>query len=354
MQNRTPKKSYKNTTIELLRIILTLAICMHHFRLYSQSLPFGGGYLATDSFFVISGYYLLSWIHKNRAYDKLPLRQYIGGRIKRLYPQYLYAIIVSFLMGFFVLKRRFDGTIIGYISELFMLPFGNNSSSERIIPPDWYITYLIIASVVIFIFLWIFRKDRRLTIYGCLFIAVLCGGVMIIRFDSLCLFPSEQALFSIESLLRAVFDINLGVLLNILFISVKGRNHTHNGNGAIKTVFAVLLIADMYFLFWYTGWNRLDYVHIIIFSVILIISMLINGNMISDRIDELICNASSLCYMIYLNHYVVASMFDHYDIGRKLDWKLISVLYILCVFTYVAFMRAVQICAFSLFRKITS
>lgn len=354
MQNKTPKKSYKNTTIELLRIILTLAICMHHFRLYSQSLPYGGGYLATDSFFMISGYYILSWIQKNGAYDRLPLRQYIYGRIKRLYPQYLFAIVISSFMGFFILGRRFEGTIMGYISELFMLPFVNNSSSERIIPPDWYIAYLIVSSAVIFILLWIFRKYRRLTVYGSLFIAVVSGGVLIIRYDSLCLFPSEQTLLSSESILRAVFDIDLGVLLNILVESVRGRNHTLNRNGAIRIIFAILMIADMYFLFWYTGWNRLDYLHVVIFWVILIISMLIEGTLIGDRIDDLICKISSLCYIVYLNHYTVACMFDHFDIGRRLDWKLVSALYILCVFVYVALLRAVQICVLSLYKKIIS
>lgn len=50
-------KSYRNENgggkvrkreVEILRFWCTIAICMHHLRCCSESLPYGGGYLAVD------------------------------------------------------------------------------------------------------------------------------------------------------------------------------------------------------------------------------------------------------------------------------------------------------------------
>lgn len=50
----------KKQGVELYRFIMTIIICLHHFRLYAETtLPYGGGYLAVDFFFILSGYIIM-------------------------------------------------------------------------------------------------------------------------------------------------------------------------------------------------------------------------------------------------------------------------------------------------------
>lgn len=75
----------KNLYIEFLRIILTMAVCLHHFRLYSNALPYGGGYIAVDCFFIISGYYLSRHLIESAKGKEESMMDYVRQRYKRLF-----------------------------------------------------------------------------------------------------------------------------------------------------------------------------------------------------------------------------------------------------------------------------
>ena len=55
MPELTENKQY-NIALDISRILFTTFIMLHHFRGYSDVMPYGGGYMATDFFFMLSGY----------------------------------------------------------------------------------------------------------------------------------------------------------------------------------------------------------------------------------------------------------------------------------------------------------
>lgn len=334
MKNREKeKKSRRNVYVEITRIVLTLAICLHHFRVYSAQLPYGGGYLATDCFFIISGYY----IALKSENDDISILKFCASRIKRLGPQYLWAICTSFLIYRFALKRNFNGGLTGYISEALMLPFFNNSSSDRIIPPDWYVGYLLFASIILYVLLKAFRDKKKALLIVLVFVDSIIGVYLAVTSGNLCLFPVDKCLFSAEAFMRAFWGVGIGALVKLI------TDFSHIRKSSIyKYIMMILIPIESFFLFWYQGWNIKDFIAVFIFSVIFFgLEMTENGES-RNKISAMVLKASSLCYMVYLNHYIIAYFFDYYDIGRELDWKVISAFYIISVVIYVLLNSLIQ------------
>ncbi len=321
----------RNGYVEIIRIILTAAICLHHFRMYSLALPYGGGYLAADCFFIISGFYLAGWIKKNVA-DTPAVGKYLISRVKKLAPDHLIALAFSFLILHFAFKRAIDGSILGYIMEVLMLPFFNNPGEKRIIPPDWFVGYLLFTSVLVILLFWLFRNKRILTVLAFTAISAISLFYMIRIRSGLCIYPSESSFFSLETLCRSFFDMSIGIMLYHV-----GKSNIFDRlrkNVIVKVLIVVASAAELYLLFWYSGWQYPDYAAVALFAFIFLFSSAQNGFALGDKAERLILSASSKCFIIYLNHYVIVYVFWYYHFGGELDWKLISVIYLFSVMIY--------------------
>ena len=149
----------RKLSIEVLRIWFTICICLHHFHMYSENLPFGGGYLAVDFFYMISGFYLMDNFsrQKETSFNICTLGRYIKKRYIRLWPDYLWAFLMTLCIKI-VLGRAFKYTNIWMlIQELLMVDFNFSSVSTRINPATWYCSYLLLTSIIVYVLL-SFRK----------------------------------------------------------------------------------------------------------------------------------------------------------------------------------------------------
>ncbi len=326
---------FKNPNIELMRVVLTIAICLHHFRLYSDDLPYGGGYLATDCFFLISGFFLYRGISKYEYKGKIwsSLKNYTLSRISRLLPQYLIAVLFGTIVYKLFVPRQLPENPIEYVCELFMIPLMNSDASVRIIPPDWYVGYLLLASLLVFVFMIMLHEPRKHLLL--LLILIICGySANILLTGNICTYPQYRGTFSFLTLCRAVSGVSIGVLAGIIIERFERIFRIIWRQRFICFLLvAILSLTNIYFLLWYDGWSGLDILAIMLFALmfVLVVSM---EQTFSNSIYRLICWISGICYTIYLNHYLVAYVFSYYNIGRNFDWKVVSLLYLIAIFGF--------------------
>ncbi|MCR4650495.1 MAG: acyltransferase [Lachnospiraceae bacterium] len=348
--------------IELLRIILTVAICLHHFRRYSEALPYGGGYLAVDYFFILSGFFMGKWLVRNRPLSWDTVVAYMKKRLGRLIPEYTFAFLSAFCLYVTVLNNRFEGNITGYITEALAIPFFQNASTLKVNPPGWYVGYLILASLIVLLFGKLTAIKSQYQPFAYIALAFTCLTLLWFSCGHLCIFPNEQTILDIATLIRSLAGLSLGVgiyeLLGLKQYDTDVINCSSESNGeksdngsisrvdryqknaVIVAVFALIIVTS-YCLFWYNGFSRFDYA-VVILATILLILMEYAGDIIpGKRLKALIFRISSLSYSIYLYHYLVAFVFDKYRLMEGYDWKIVSIAYLGCVFAVSILLHAI-------------
>ena len=148
---KSDEQRNKNREIETLRFLFTIAVCMHHLRYCSVELPYGGGYIAVDFFFIISGFYLRASYKTKGA--NIGVCQYLKKRYSRLIKDYIIAFMVALVINVIIFDLNISSNCFPYLKEAIMLEFGCMDSSLRINPPDWYCGYLILSSGLVYFFL---------------------------------------------------------------------------------------------------------------------------------------------------------------------------------------------------------
>lgn len=106
--------------IDGLRAIAVMSVVVHHF--FTGLLP--GGFVGVDIFFVISGFLISSQIYREASVGEFSLRTFYKRRINRIVPALLVVVLVSLLLGVFVLSPR-DLTRMG-VSAFLSLVGGSN------------------------------------------------------------------------------------------------------------------------------------------------------------------------------------------------------------------------------------
>lgn len=172
-------KSTKITSIELWRFILTVAISLGYlntivWRNTGENLLFTGG-LVLSFFMFLSGYFLMAHYKKQKTSgknkDEAPAKQawkYAGGKFKALYPVLFIGVLLAFIV-----RNAINGTKITEIFGVFMdsiweflgisqigavgllelrsLSFDVNFGVSQLWNgPLWYISALIIASLILY------------------------------------------------------------------------------------------------------------------------------------------------------------------------------------------------------------
>ncbi len=135
----------KNNIVEALRTLFTLVICVHHASgLAARPLAMKHGYLCVEFFFMLSGYLLHRSFKREKVHSTV---NYVGKRLRRLYPEYFVAAVVAILL-FGVLRGEFDLTRA--VQELMMVQNTGFFHLGGYNYPCWYIAVLMVAGVLIY------------------------------------------------------------------------------------------------------------------------------------------------------------------------------------------------------------
>ena len=325
----------RNREIEILRLWCTIAVCMHHLRYCSEALPYGGGYLAVDFFFIVSGFYLCKGYAEKKS-TNIGIIIYVKNRYIRLFKDYILAFLIALLINLLLFKVDIMSNLVGYIKEAFMVEFGSVESTLRMNPPDWYCGYFLISSSVVYMLQSIVKKHLR---SFSLILGMVLYGVLAIVSGHLCVFPVKEG-FLLLALVRALAGQLIGVFLARFCVEQRIPKIVKHKDGLI---FMGTFVIISYMLFYDTAFRMTDYSCIFFFAILIYLCQFIKIKWIY-RINETVWDIlSQLIYVIFLNHYIIVKIFSFYNVINYLDWKVVSIIYIITVFVVSYFILQLRI-----------
>lgn len=201
------KQSSRNGEIDLFRFIFAVIVFSFHFE-YTPAI-FKSGYLCVEFFFVLSGYFLMQHIEKNKntaINPTITICNYAKNRLKRLYASYFIACVAAYVIRFLVLSDISIRTVINKgIWEILMLQTLGFEFSTTVV---WYVSALLIASLILYLLSYCL-KDYFLPV-------IFFGSIVILSF--LCqknqqLSSMNNLLIVSDGLLRGLAELSLGCIL---------------------------------------------------------------------------------------------------------------------------------------------
>lgn len=318
----------KKQGVELYRFIMTVMVCLHHFRLYSEiTLPFGGGYLAVDFFFMLSGYFLYNHSKKKENGHSTKVLQrtaeYAIDRYKRLLPQYVLVLLFSIAIYVCVLRVDINITqISAWVAKILMFDGIYVHTQLNIMPQGWYCSVLLIDSILIY-FLCV-RFGQKFTKKAALMLAVGIYAILFWRYGFLNLYTQFGFGVTVGGF-RGFAGLCMGCALGSLRGGERKQGKKTGWIDAI--VFLTSTSVICYALLWNTAHNKCDYAILLLFLVILF--YLLGDNNISRFFDRYrLSGLGNISYNMYLIHHVIAVLFDHFNWFRSYDWKIASLVYL--------------------------
>ena len=228
-------------------------IMVYHFdtHFFVRSIACKGGvfgwYIAVDFFFIVSGFLLFKKAEKSKG--TLSAVGYTIERIKKIYPPYILAFIVTFIVIMAVSNTaleywKADG-IINALLEASLLqgvfickgPFVNYTA--------WYISVLIIAGFFIYLVL---SKNKKLFLYALAPINILLGFLYLYKFyGSLDVtIATEGWALLTPAMIRGLAGMSLGVYAAIL--SKKLQEFLNDKKAFVRVLFKALGIGLLTFV----------------------------------------------------------------------------------------------------------
>lgn len=220
----------RNNSIIVWRIFFAYIIASFHFLN-----EYGIGtslYLATDFFFIVSGFLLGYEISIDKYNSAAAL---IVHKVKKYYPHYLFSLVISIIV--FILLGK--GPRIEYKSlflELFMLQMAGTNPDSLLNVPTWYISVLLIASYIIF---YLYKNHRKLYVEFIVPVFLLVVGAWFYR-NCGCLSHSTlgsditTGVYWNRPLLLGFGMMSIGILLYEMYIKcqcIENRTNILGGGG---------------------------------------------------------------------------------------------------------------------------
>lgn len=322
----------KNVSIEILRFLLTISICLHHFRMYSNEMPYGGGYIAVDFFFIISGFFLARRLKDINNQQGMEIGRYIKKRFIRLFPNYFLAFVIALLVRLIVESDKLHYRYIGgYLREAFMIEIMCLDSKDRINPPDWYCGYLLMGTIIVCVLSVSLLKKSSFYWYG-----ILAVGIYFIFaiWNTGCnIYPQTATVISV-AIFRAVAGLMLGCFIYYL-IKKHGINNCEKKK---RPIIFILIIGLMFLIFYVLLWDNsipyIDYIAIGLFCILFLLISIYRLSIRKQHMQKILLWFGKISYILYLNHYIVSYIFNKYRLLSGYDWKAVSVIYLLVVFSF--------------------
>ena len=142
----------KDNSIWIWRIVFTYLIMMFHL-FNSYGIP-SKLYLATDFFFLVSGFFLAKQAMENKYNSAYHM---IAYKVKKYYPHYLFSLLVSFVI-FSVLGYGPQVNGLEFFLEATFLSMVGLNITNMVNVPTWYISVMLLAGYVIYFLLKSYRK----------------------------------------------------------------------------------------------------------------------------------------------------------------------------------------------------
>lgn len=307
----------KNNTISLWRIFFAYVIMIYHF-LNSYSIG-SSLYIATDFFFLVSGFLLAMEADTVRFRTAADMLRY---KIKKYYPHYLFSLLIS-LSVFKILQKGPQVTAGQFLAELTFIQMIGLNLTQMVNVPTWYISVILISGYVIYFMLINYRR---------LYIELLTPAWIVIIFTW---FFRNYGNLRLSSLgpditvgiywnLPLIFGsamLGLGVLLYYLPIK-------RICGGGINICLEVVLMLSVPILAMIYRYTWYDYIMVLFLSIGIKLSF--HNGCFALYDNKSIRYVSRLSYPLYLNHNMFRELFPYYIKKFSIVALLVYLLIVTC------------------------
>lgn len=311
----------KNYAIEFFRFLFITIIAIHHLQPRFNIQYIASGYLGVEFFFILSGFFLANKFERKRMKSGI---EYTKSRLKKLYPSYLLALSVIFILTVTsaIIEKNISITesIFRLFSEIFLMQ-NTGIFLSGLNAPLWYFSVLIIAGYFIYEFL-IRDKEK--------FIKILAPITILLVYTVLSNYGTvenwQKNFCFYMPLLRGTADMLIGVLLFYLYIKYKNRiKETINKYKIICSLGEIVTyLLIVYLIIFKTSYEIYS---ILLFSILILLANTENSVTYKFFNKKMFEKLGNLSYPIYLNHAAIIMLmnvvFNHII---KLDNKLIIVI----------------------------
>lgn len=274
----------RNGFIELCRFILALCVVSHHTIFYQEHghIPFFGGYIAVEFFFILTGFFLFKSAKSGGGGSSAFVQ--VVKRLSKVYPYFLVCWLASFAISHIYNNQLHIGEIaadlVKGIPQLLLLSMAGLSGGTiglfDYVGTGWYLSALVIAIFTVYPVMCMFcRSDSsssRDEIFSggiAPFIALLCYGYIGYNYNFLGV-VNERLSFAYLGCVRAVGGICLGSFCYYLSQKLRKIQLTNLGNYVVSAAQILILALSLYLMEHYTGFY--DILQVILFSFLIILS----------------------------------------------------------------------------------
>ena len=306
----------KNYAIEWYRYFFAFFICTLHFKEYfGDPYPFGGAYLAVEFFFIVSGFFLMQSIDRQKGgTEGLGLERgtaaFFVKKFKHLYPQYI--LSWALLAAYSVLSRHsltIRDILVDHPAEIFMLQI--LGAGKRLNPAMWYVSALLFVSVVVY---YLANKNRKRFVYA---IAPVCT-VLIYSY----LYQTVGALGGVgwknllivrEGFWRGLAGICLGCIVYEAYTKLDAA--AQRRFPILRTVYEVGTLCLLSVMFYRPGNTAADFT-LTAMMALLVLSAMCSGPDSGGYLSRLLCRVKidgRYAYAIYCGHWLINCIVrDHF------------------------------------------
>ena len=155
----------KNNSITIWRIFFAyIIVIFHFFNSYGKGSSL---YIATDFFFIVSGFFVAKEASENVYENSFAMIKY---KIKKYYPHYLFSLVVG-ILAYMIFQNGALPSGREIVTEFTFISMIGINVTKMINVPTWYLSVLLISSYVIYFLYQNYKK---------LFVGLICPATIVI------------------------------------------------------------------------------------------------------------------------------------------------------------------------------
>lgn len=308
--------------MDLVKMIFTFVVILYHFGMMHNNIIMGGGYLAVDFFFIVSGYLMRNSIEKHiTPKDTLMngFKKIIWSRAMNLYPSFILAWIAAFLVIHVLSgETSYLSDVWAAKQELFLIHLFGIYSEKSYLSPVWYLSAMFIAMAIILPPLF-YSKRRELFTYYCPIISL---SIYTVFSQTLGHGRGERDYLFLTTygVYRAVAGLCLGNFAFQFVQKFKYRSHYNIFTRVLVTasIYGITIFLLYRFHMEYLSQNDFGYIFMIFVLVILVMSGVSYTNTLFTKIKLKI---DKFNLALYFNHnylIIIPILYKFESFGSKL------------------------------------
>lgn len=330
---QTITQSSRATLLDIFRIILCVGVAFHHF---IPIRPASGPFMVLG-FFVMSGFLLGVQFEKT---DKLDVSRFYSGRLSRLLPMFLVAMIIGFVVKALLVFAKPE---VHSLIPTWELTEWTNLNIAKLIgfynAPLWFmgiIFFMLLCAPILF---WVYKK--KYAIYGLLIICALTSWGLYQQVP----YSSDHGCGLYYSPLARSWQFVAGLAAAKIYahFSLKNISFLRIANIICILLIAIFLAggawsmmvkqaADLHF------WNyTFDFDFIVVCMYSVLIPLIFSRNWkINEKVARLLSYLALLTYPIYLFHVPIYITFSGVLNRLNIDNNLICILITMVITIFVS------------------